>query len=111
MAREQSKRFPELAGYSAEQQQSLLEEARYEVFVKQRRTGRVAIHLIVGLLVGFTITLTGWVLFRETNSLYGFLALSVGFVVALLIYQRLQVGLIRLGLAAVIVRHEAERIC
>jgi phosphoglycerol transferase MdoB-like AlkP superfamily enzyme len=101
MRRDHAKRFPELAGLSAEQQQFLLEQARYEVFVTQRRTGRVAIHLIIGLIVGFAITITGWRAFQDTHPLLGFVALAVGFVVALLIYRRLQVGLLRSGLQVV----------
>lgn len=104
MPRDQSNRFPELAGYTAEQQQTLLEQARYEVFVQQRRTGRVALHLILGLLIGFTITITGWRTFQDTNPLLGFVALAVGFVVALLIYRRLQVSLLRSGLQVVLAR-------
>ncbi len=99
-------RFSEIRDRSRAEQDRLLEQARYEVFVNQRRTGQAALYLLVSLVVGFVITISGWLSLREQSPLWGFLFLGVGIAVGLLIYRRLFSGMLHQGLQKVL-RQEA----
>ncbi|MCH8550465.1 MAG: hypothetical protein LAT62_00920 [Natronospirillum sp.] len=101
-------RFHEIRDRSRAEQDVLLEQARYEVFVNQRRTGQVALYLLAGLAVGFVITIGGWWQLRLQNPMWGFACLAAGIGVASLIYRTLYRGLLQKGLSEVL-RQEARR--
>ncbi len=96
-------KFEQLKGYAPEQQEALLERARYEAFVTLNLVGKATIYLLGCLLLGFIVAISPLLL--GYHGLVFIVSLTAGILLGQFIYRRLYAKLLQKGLIQVLDNH------
>ena len=93
--------FPELKGKPTDEQLSLIAHARYEIFVRQGRTGSAVLVSLGSLMIGATVAFIPLVLGGQSlvvNTIF----IGAGVQVSLWVHRRLYGRLLKQGLRQVL---------
>ena len=93
--------FPEISGLSVEDQEDVLEKARYEALVKLNLSGISAFYFICSLVLVFSFVAASAFYFGY-QSLYNIIALGLGIFVQLKLIRWLNGRLLHKGLKSVL---------
>lgn len=99
--------LPELSAYSRTERKEILEKARYEVFVRQKRTGQAGLFLVFSLVIGFILALA-WQYWLGAGALTGFLVPVICLSIAGVLFRLFYGKMVHKGVRALLQQDSAQ---